>query len=29
MTHFVLPNFFSHVATAYNILRHCRTPISC
>jgi hypothetical protein len=27
LVHFVLPNFYFHVTTAYDILRHCGLPI--
>ena len=27
LVNFVLPNFYFHVTTAYNILRHCGLPI--
>jgi hypothetical protein len=27
LVHFVLPNFYFHLTTAYNILRHCGLPI--
>lgn len=27
LNHFVIPNFYFHVATAYNILRHCGVDI--
>jgi uncharacterized protein len=27
LVHFVLPNFYFHVTTAYDVLRHCGVPI--